>query len=240
VRRRLPWKAVAAGLVLLAVLQPVKTLYRSEYQPRNNYDVAKKEASPVVSGTRYLDTAGQVVGGGISAQDTADEFMSRFGYVITLGDVIDRTPREVPYWGGATLAPLLTKPIPRAVWESKPEEATGQSFGHRYKYLDWWDTTTSWNMPQLIEFYAAFGIWGVVFGMFLLGALYRVAFETLGGNTRDPKRALGAAYVLSALLIIEGGTSQIISSAVYRLLFVVALVWLIRRLPATPVSSQPA
>jgi hypothetical protein len=237
VRRRLPWKAVIAGLVLLVILQPVKSLYRTENESGTPYE---KTASPLVSGARYLDSAGQVVGGGVSAQDTTDEFMKRFGYVFTFANVVDRTPREVPYWGRATLTPLLTKPIPRVVWPSKPEEATGQTFGHRYKYLESWDQTTSWNMPQLVEFYAAFGIWGVVLGMFLLGALYRLLFETVDGNTTDPKRAVGAAYVLSALLVIEGGTSQVVSGAIYRLLFLVALVWLIGRRPSARVSSQPA
>jgi hypothetical protein len=237
VRRRLPWKVVAATLVVLAVLQPVKSLYRSQFATGTNYE---ETASPVVSGVRYFDTANQVFRGGISAEDTADEFMSRFGYLYTFANVIDRTPKEVPYWGTATLTPLLAKPIPRVVWPSKPQEVTGQAFGHRYGYLVPTDQTTSWNMPQLIEFYADFGIWGVVLGMFLLGVLYRFLFETVGGNTNDPRRALGAAYVLSALVVIESGTSQVVSGAIYRLLFIAVLVWLVRRRSSARVSTQPA
>jgi hypothetical protein len=237
VRRRLPWKIVAAMLVLLAVLQPVKSLYRSQYETGTDYE---ETASPLVAGARYFDTANEVVRGGISAEDTADEFMSRFGYLYTLAPVIDRTPREVPYWGTATLTPLLAKPIPRLVWPSKPEEVTGQSFGHRYGFIDARDQTTSWNMPQLIEFYADFGIWGVLLGMFLLGALYRLLFQTVGGDTNDPRQALGAAYVLSALVVIESGTSQVLSGAVYRLVFIAALVWLLRRRSSALVSPQPA
>lgn len=234
VRGRLPWKAVLFGLLALAVLQPVKALYRSELQTA---PASSSAASPFTAAARYVSTADQFLHSGPTPRQTVDEFMSRFGAVYMLATVTELTPSQVPYWGAGTLTPLLSTPIPRALWPSKPQEVTGQTFGHRYGFLLPQDMSTSWNMPQLIEFYADFGTWGVVVGMLLLGAIYRLLFETLGGATRDPQLAVGAAYVLSALLLIESGTALVLAGALYQLAFLIVLVQVMGRRAARATSS---
>ena len=56
--------------------------------------------------------------------------------------------------------------MPRIFWENKPSDTLGNEFGVRYKVLFDYNTTTSWNMPVLNEFYVNFGIIGIVLGMF--------------------------------------------------------------------------
>jgi len=93
---------------------------------------------------------------------------------MTFAEIIERTPAQIPFWGGGTLYPLLFKPIPRLLYPDKPRESSGQTFGHLYGFLSPDDETTSYNLPQLVEFYGNFGILGVLAGMFFLGVLYRV------------------------------------------------------------------
>ena len=98
--------------------------------------------------------------------------MSRIAYAVLFSAVVDRTPETVPYWNGETYKPLLSKVIPRAIWPDKPLEVIGGHFGHRYGFIQPTDTTTSVNLPWLIEMYANFGAWGVLVGMGLLGILF--------------------------------------------------------------------
>ena len=88
-------------------------------------------------------------------------------------DVIRQTPEAVPYWGGETYKSLVGAFVPRFLWPGKPTKTVGYQFGHRYHYLpeDYYNTTI--NMPFLVEFYANFGVVGVLLGMLLVGAIYR-------------------------------------------------------------------
>ncbi len=84
--------------------------------------------------------------------------------------VVQSTPDKTPYWQGETYKPLLTSFIPRAFYPGKPKEQTGYKFGQKYGFLDQNnELTTSVNMPWITEFYANFGLWGVLIGMPLIG-----------------------------------------------------------------------
>jgi len=72
------------------------------------------------------------------------------GHVL-LSKVVERTPSKVPYWNGETYKPTLTNIILRIIWPEKPREMTGQSFAHRYEMIAPENTTTSINMPWVIE-----------------------------------------------------------------------------------------
>jgi hypothetical protein len=106
----------------------------------------------------------------------------RFSLVPVFERVYRDTPDRIPYWNGASYAPLVTSFIPRAIWKNKPIHAFGNKFGRRYGYVGRKDYHTSFNIPWLVELYANFGDLGVIFGMYIFGMLYGLVDQKLNGN----------------------------------------------------------
>jgi hypothetical protein len=124
-----------------------------------------------------------------------------------LADVIIRTPREIPYWGGQTYLSLVGSFVPRVLWPDKPTKELGQAFGHRYGYIGNSDTNTALNLPILVEFYANFGIAGVIGGMFLVGLIYFVLDRTVNSPGQDSLHSLVGVVILIPLANIESDFS---------------------------------
>ncbi len=124
-----------------------------------------------------------------------------------LADVIIRTPREIPYWGGETYLSLVGAFVPRVLWPDKPTKELGQAFGHRYGYVGVNDTNTSMNLPFLVEFYANFGIAGIIGGMFLVGFIYYVLQRIVNSPGQDTLHSLVGVVILVPLINIESDFS---------------------------------
>ena len=122
-------------------------------------------------------------------------------------DVVRRTPSEVPYWNSHTYTSLVGSFVPRMLWPNKPTKEIGQAFGHRYSYLYYTNLTTSINMPFLVEFYANFGIIGVLIGMGIVGIIYRVLDELINDPEQDLLASLIGVIVLVPLLMLESDFS---------------------------------
>jgi hypothetical protein len=138
---------------------------------------------------------------------------------LTLADVLHDTPRIVPYWNGASYYPLLFKPVPRALFPNKPEEVTGQTFGHRYSLLNQSNFETSYNLPQLIEGYINFGFPGVVIAMLLFGVLYRLVQLTFIHENMGFGALVSGIYLSVKLLQIESATSLVLGDVTWTLVF---------------------
>jgi hypothetical protein len=126
-----------------------------------------------------------------------------------LADIVRQTPSNVPYWGGTTYLSLIGVAVPRVIWPNKPIKKLGQDFGHRYGYLDPYDTSTSVNLPYLVEFYANFGELGVLFGMLLVGVIYRVLDSLLNSPGQPIQNSVCAIVLLAPLTNIESDFSLI-------------------------------
>ena len=126
-----------------------------------------------------------------------------------LGDVVRQTGTTVPFWGGETYLSLVGFAVPRFIWPSKPTKTLGQDFGHRYGYLDSWDTWTSINLPFLVEFYANFGEVGVLVGMVIVGLLYRLLDNDLNRAGQPLQVTICSLALLVPLLNIESDFSLV-------------------------------
>jgi hypothetical protein len=124
-----------------------------------------------------------------------------------LADVIRRTPGEVRYWGGETYLSLVGSFVPRFLWPDKPTKELGQAFGHRYSYLDARDSRTSLNFPILVEFFANFGLLGVVFGMGVVGVVYRLVERAVNNPGQDEILSLAGIVLMIPLTNIESDLS---------------------------------
>ena len=126
-----------------------------------------------------------------------------------LADVVRQTGNTVPFWGGETYLSLVGFAVPRFIWPSKPTKTLGQDFGHRYGYLDSWDTWTSINLPFLVEFYANFGEIGVLIGMVIVGLLYRLLDNDLNRPGQPLQVTICSLVLLVPLLNIESDFSLV-------------------------------
>lgn len=126
-----------------------------------------------------------------------------------LADVVRQTGSTVPFWGGETYLSLVGFAVPRFIWPSKPTKTLGQDFGHRYGYLDSWDTWTSINLPFLVEFYANFGEIGVLIGMMIVGLLYRLLDNDLNRAGQPLQVTICGLVLLVPLLNIESDFSLV-------------------------------
>ena len=126
-----------------------------------------------------------------------------------LADVVRQTGTTVPFWGGETYLSLVGFAIPRFIWPSKPTKTLGQDFGHRYGYLDSWDTWTSINLPFLVEFYANFGEVGVLIGMTIVGVAYRLLDNDINRAGQPLQVTICNLVLLVPLLNIESDFSLV-------------------------------
>ena len=118
--------------------------------------------------TVYAQTVAALDGEGIArAMDLA---LGRIDYLLPLAWLARHTPDPLPFLRGETYAPLLYKLVPRIVFADKPRDV--DDLGERYGF-ERRNSMNNVKVHQLGEFYANFGLLGVLAGMGLLGLLYR-------------------------------------------------------------------
>ena len=106
---------------------------------------------------------------------------NRLGHYVLVAHtvVVQDTPESIPYLYGESFSQLLWTIVLRVLYPEKPIESWGQEFGHRYRLLAPTDDQTSFNFPQLTEFYANGGIGLVLILMYFVSiVVHRVALWT--------------------------------------------------------------
>jgi hypothetical protein len=200
---------LAGGLVAALALVTVKGILQ-------NYRRQAWFAGVALNVPDRILLMGGLVGDQVKAQGVAGAIETGWTAAITrsatldlLADVVQRTPRDVPYWGGRTYYSLVGFAIPRVLWPSKPTKTLGQDFGHRYSYIGSWDQSTSMNFPYIVEFYANFGSIGVFVGMFLTGMIFRLLDLTLNRPGQSVVRSIASMSILIPLLNVESDFSLV-------------------------------
>lgn len=204
-RLKLSWlAAVVAGALIVVSLRGVTNQFRA---------VAWRgqEATGVVSGSRlFLNLLSANVQKEGVQSTVARGFSSteeRSANLDVLADVIRRTPGEVPFWNGKTYLSLVGAFVPRFLWPDKPTKELGQGFGHRYGYLNPSDEKTSLNLPVLVEFYANFGVAGVIIGMWLVGLIYFAVDRAANNSGQSMLVSLAGVILIVPLMNIESDFS---------------------------------
>ena len=225
VRRSIPWKTLLLGtIVAVFIIRPAEGPYRVA-----TWGGRLSDAGEIEKGRLYGDILYRITIGGEVDPQTLIEFGSlRLAQFTTFGEVIADTPAMVPFWAGESYYPILFKPIPRVIWPTKPEELTGQTFGHRYGLISAGNTSTSINLPQLVELYANFGLIGVIAGMFIFGLIYRLLIEMYVHPAMGLGALVGGVYVLSKLLDVGSAASMVFGGIPWTIIFI-ALIHLLMR-----------
>ncbi|MEK9722865.1 MAG: hypothetical protein VW405_05190 [Rhodospirillaceae bacterium] len=191
IRGREPVLAMAVAVFVVVAIYPGSQHYRQFFAIFTSAGSMPDGLSNVVRSVAFVYTD--------ASQRRSRWFglSQRLTSIVTLNIVANKSPLEVPYWRGATYAPLMTSTIPRVLWPGKPREVFGGKFGHRYGLIPESDSVTSLNIPWLTEAYANFGLFGGITVMFLIGVCLALLRRLLG-RTRD---RVAAGSVAVALLL---------------------------------------
>lgn len=219
---KIPWKTAVAGAVLLVALMSVRPEFR-----RLTWEGIYADLPPVQKSVLLAEMAFSA--GGDSMAEGFSGTLQRVSHLLTLAFVVETTPEVVPYWGGRTYLTLLWTPVPRIIYPDKPPRALGQEFGHRYGLLHPLDFGTSYNFAQLVEMYANFGAIGIIFGMFVIGVIYRVVHEVFCHGGAGEGGTLIGIVLYSGLVNMESNTSLVFGALLYPSVLLVLVSRLMRR-----------
>ncbi|MGC1189518.1 MAG: hypothetical protein WA861_02965 [Candidatus Binatus sp.] len=225
VRRTIPWKMMLLGTVALFILRPAEVPYRMATWGGRMANAGAIEKARAFGEIVYRIT----IGGAVDPRALIEMASMRLAQFTIFGEVIADTPAMVPFWRGESLYPILFKPIPRFIMPDKPEELSGGWFGHRYGLITAANTTTSINLPQIVELYGNFGLTGVVAGMFLFGLIYRLLIEMYVHPGMGLGALVGGIYISSRLLDIGSATSLTLGAIPWSMILI-ALIHLIVQL----------
>lgn len=199
---------VAAGAVTSSV-PIVRLTFR---QRLTNFD-------PVGLGLRFHRASGPL----LLAQFAASRVIVRINRLADLAYVIKATPATVPYAGGVTYTPLLTKFVPRLIWPNKPRELAGQFYGHRYPFLDPPDSVHSVNLPMVTEGWVNAGWVGVVLSAAAVGVALRLIWTRWIGPGGAPGNLLLGMAVVGTAVNGESNLSLVLGGVLHALLVYGAL-----------------
>ena len=142
-----------------------------------------------------------------------------FHSINSLNIVSKLTPEKIYFFQGDSYKDIYTKFIPRFIWKNKPLDVQGNFWGHRYFVLNPDDYATSWNFPVLNEFYANYGLVGVIFGMFFLGFVIKLLILKLWTKNISDIEILISSIIVFNFFFLENNLSQILGKVINQFLF---------------------
>lgn len=234
-RRRIPWAAVALGIIVLLPFMWAKHEYRDSVWTSPEHGGAEfQNVGEALSNVMvFADIAGQSVFelSGDEAREALRTVLTRFDITYLFAHVARMTPSQVPYLKGESYNDILWKFVPRLLFPDKPNPTYGQIFGHMYQILSIGDMTTAINFPQMVEMYVNFGAAGVLIGMFLMAQIYRLLDHFLNVRGRGDWLAVFGASIFSGLFAIESNFSLVVAGVIYHIVLLYMIGFFIRIRP---------
>ena len=217
--RRLPLTWLVAGFAAFILLNSVKIQYRDQVWHGNEdtslmgklnvwLDLSQKSVDSLAQDSPDPDPAAQASSGW---QEMVRGSMSRFDQLHYFVMAYEMTPRDVPFYQGATYSYFLYGWIPRIVWPDKPIAQQGDAmFAVDYHLLSREQVNvTSMGMSQLTEAYANFGAWGVAIVMIIEGFIFALLDKLLNGPLSEGGQAIYLVVMSGFLNGIGGSASSI-------------------------------
>jgi hypothetical protein len=222
IRQRMPWGWMVLIVLIILLIQPIKGQLRdriwelnetgTSLQLKQGLTVADSfsELSNIAS-NRYISGDR---GPTLDLKDASKTSYVRLNRLTTLVEVIDRTPVPKPYRYGSTYAPLLTKWIPRILWENKPRETLGNDWGRTYGLINHDNFAISFNLPWIAEMYMNFGFLGVLGVSFLIGLLFYVFKITICQASNEPANLAFGVLMMVPLMFPESHLSLVLGGVI--------------------------
>jgi hypothetical protein len=154
--------------------------------------------------------------------------------VSALSFVMEKTPKIVPFWNGASYVNIFLKFIPRVLWQDKPKENMGQRFGHIYGITRLTDERTSMNTPILVESYMNYSFFGfflliIVFSLTAVNLFFRINQRVI---SKDLTMSTVDILCLAQFSLYLSQWESNLSMMIGKLLILVFLRWALIYLPS--------
>jgi hypothetical protein len=226
VRGRVPKLALASGFLVLAILSPLISEYRTSVRDSSGTTVTASEAA----GRLPELTSGTV--SELSLVDVARSpwvlVENRLRLIDEVAMVQQRTGREIPSIPVETsVTEFSTVFIPRVLWAGKPVYSGGQTYAQDYWGQD--STIFSSRSPTYVgEGYMRGGAVGVVVVMLLLGVVLRSVSEAF--NPRLHPSAIPLYVMLWPVLITLEAPLTLLGASVAQVLIIgtLSVRWAVR------------
>lgn len=212
---RISW--IAAGFLVLILIYPVATFWRDDVLESNTLTLGDVLSDPIpaLSRTSEFLASGRF---GDYFEQGFEATGRRLDAVGVVSVIVRDTPRVSPYQNGRTLALIPTAYVPRVFWPDKPVITIGQWVTEAYVpsgYLLESNLGTTW----VGEFYLNWGIPAVIAGMFVLGALLRLAHEGLMRPRSTIPILVAATIVISqSCLALQGGVVVAVNGPIFTMI----------------------
>ncbi len=190
VKGGLGWTRMIGAIFLAVVLLMAMTFFR--YQSNKVINRPTDEDNPIIVMVGSLNFLG----------------------IDKTSQIVDETPRRMPYQLGKTLLLWLVAPIPRTIWTSKPEISIGRPIADNiYQKRD--ETTAGGGVPPgfIGELYLNFSYFGVIVGMFIFGYfihLFYKFFKKIRSNSIFGMVVYLLAFLPFSINLIGGDLSRMI------------------------------
>jgi hypothetical protein len=220
---RLSMRAVLAGLVVLLILFPSTTAYRTSIRNASTQSVAPGHAAGAL--VRTLETTISGLTPRTLFVDSPAAVASRLREIDNVAIIDQKTPSAIPYmpWTDLVVDPAIDW-VPRLVWPSKPVLSSGQEFSEEYYEIPPTVLTGSAvTVPGDLLLHG--GVVPLGIGMLLLGVLM-FAMDVAVDPSPDRRRLLLFIPVLTMMITNEGDTTTLLLGVVATFVGAAAASWL--------------
>lgn len=182
-------RAITTTFFILLILMPLQNFYK-------NPQISFKSYSKIFDHQIKLELKG-------IQQFVFDSSIGRIDQSRILSAVFEKTEK---FLHGETFLELLTSfGPPRFIWKNKPlsVNSLGNQYGREIGILGPNDFQTSINPTMPGDWYMNFGIGGIIFGMFLIGMIFRLIYNYLILETNNSLSGV-MIYSIFWIQIIKG------------------------------------
>lgn len=114
--------------------------------------------------------------------------------------IVEEVPRYSGFLNGQSFYTWIIAPIPRSIWPSKPQTSLGYLFGEIFFYRDFTNIRGGGRPPGfMVELYWNFGLFGVVFGMFLYGLFLAIYYRYFQKYLRNKNKNMILVYIMTVI-----------------------------------------
>ena len=225
-RRRLPISALLLALPIIFFFQPAKQAFRSRYWRTNSAGHVER-ASYWVNNSWHMWARALDDESGASARLMMDGALSRFALLQQTANVLEVTPRTVPYQYGRLYSYLAVTLIPRFIWPDKPSV----NDANRWYQVSYGITPpnmlsgVSIAVGALTESYINFGWLGPPLIIFALGVVLQTVERILLRYSSGLLLSSLGAVLLPGFIAVEAQLAQYLAGVLQQV--VVALLVLL-------------